>query len=310
MKNLLNHPLFQQLQNTPLPVQRVQTDWLEQASIQLDMLRLDLLHPQVSGNKWFKQKHHLIQAAEQGCNCLLSFGGAWSNHIHALAAVGNLLKIPTIGVIRGERSKTPSPTLIDAERWGMQLHFINRKDYRQKHQPDFVQKLLTELGLSTDSCYVIPEGGSGALGIKGCEMILQSGAINPKDYQQIWLASGTGATSAGVIRSTQGHSQIHSVAVLKDANWMTDEIGQYLKLQQNNWQVETDFHCKGYGKTTPELLAFIDDFYQQTGILLDQVYTGKMMFGLYQQVCAGNVKIHRKILTIHSGGLQGSRALR
>ncbi len=320
----MNWQSFKQLEQTRVPVQTVEASWLSCAGVQLDMLRLDHLHPVISGNKWFKLKNHLRSAFDRDISHIVSFGGAWSNHIHALAAAGHTLGFQTTGVIRGERAENVSDTLKDAERYGMNLHFITRKAYREKHTPEFQASLYKELGLNPENVVIVPEGGSGPEGVQGCEDILRSGNVNPADYSQIWLASGTGATAAGVIRSAPD-TFIQSVAVLKGADWMQQEIGHYLKGaamegagmegagmegRPDNWQVETQAHCGGYGRTTPELLEFITRFEQDTGIPLDPVYTGKVIMAFYNRVIAGSVLKGRRVLAIHTGGLQGRRGFK
>ena len=289
-----------------IPVTSVQPGWATAAGIELDILRLDQLHPQISGNKWFKLKNHLAHAFSHGYSSVLSFGGPWSNHIHALAAAGKVFNFPTVGVIRGERSNTLSATLQDAERWGMRLHFVSRKDYLIKHTTEFQEALFGELELDSKHVWVVPEGGSGSLGVQGCEDILDAGSIRPESYNQIWLASGTGATAAGVIRSAPD-TFVQSVAVLKGASWMRGDISQYLKNSEANWAVETNAHHGGYAKTTRELLSFIEEFEQETGVPLDPVYTGKVVLALREASNAGKTFRDCRVLIIHTGGLQGRR---
>ena len=301
--------VWKSLDQAQVPISPVCTGWLASAHVSLDILRLDLLHPQISGNKWFKLKNHLSHAFENGFTTILSFGGAWSNHIHALAAAGKHLGFPTVGVIRGERPERLSPTLQDAENWGMRLHFVSRKKYREKTTSTFQQRLLAELSLEPSQVRVVPEGGSGSLGVKGCEDILTSGTVGLQSHDQVWLAAGTGATSAGVIRSAPANTWVQSVAVLKGAEWMQKDITMHLQgRQHNNWSVDTLSHCGGYAKSTPELLNFIECFYQETGVFLEPVYTGKMLFALHNKVLAGDMK-NTRVLAIHTGGLQGARSL-
>ena len=307
---MYNREIYKKLSCAKLPVTEVSATRLLPHNIYLDILRLDQLHPIISGNKWFKLKHHLEYAFGHGYSHVLSFGGAWSNHIHALAAAGHILGFPTVGVIRGERAKQLSPTLQDVESWGMQLHFISRHDYRNKHTPEFQEELLSELGLSPKGVWVVPEGGSGELGAIGCESILSAGNIGRDEYNQIWLAAGTGATSAGVIRSVSGsETDVHCVSVLKGADWLNQDIQSYLENQQRRWKVELDYHCGGYARTTPELMSFMSSFEQETGVPLEPVYTGKALYGLFQSVKAGKVESGSRILFIHTGGLQGKREL-
>ncbi|MGI9274754.1 MAG: 1-aminocyclopropane-1-carboxylate deaminase/D-cysteine desulfhydrase [Endozoicomonas sp.] len=292
-----------------IPVQEVTPAWLAGKGIRLDILRLDKLHPLVSGNKWFKLKHHLIKARFDGFTTLLSFGGAWSNHIHALAAAGRETGIRTLGVIRGERPRKLSETLKDVESWDMQLHFVSRSDYRLKHDPGFQSRLLSDLGLAPEKVLIIPEGGSGKMGVRGSEEILAAGGVDPGRYHEIWLACGTGATMAGVIRSTKGEGLVRGVAVLKGGDFLRDEIGQYLRPEQANWQLETQGHCGGYGRTNTELVEFIQAFELDTGVPLDQVYVGKVLLQLKKKIDNGWPGRQCRLLVIHTGGLQGKRGL-
>ncbi|MGY0218678.1 1-aminocyclopropane-1-carboxylate deaminase/D-cysteine desulfhydrase [Endozoicomonadaceae bacterium StTr2] len=301
---------LKQLLNARVEVNQLKLRWLAGSNIQVDMLRLDQLHPQISGNKWYKLKGHLQQAERLGISTLLSFGGAWSNHIHALAAAGKHLGFKTIGVIRGEKPKKLSATLQDAEAWGMQLHFVNRADYRQKHTEEFQQQLLQQLQLSPDQVLIAPEGGSGDLGVSGCEDILAAGNIDARDYQEIWLACGTGATLSGIARSAAPDTQVRGIAVLKGADFLRDDIKHYSGSLLNNWILETDYHCGGYGKVSPELLQTIDEFEQDTGIPLDQVYTGKMVNALKQKQAMLTANNIQRILLVHTGGLQGRRGMK
>ena len=303
---LLNQELWDILCANEVPCQAASTQWLDRHSVSLDVLRTDLLHPLISGNKWYKQKGHFQHALAHGYTQVLSFGGAWSNHIHALAASCLGFGIPAIGVIRGERSPTLTPTLIDAEAMGMRLHFVNRKDYRNKTSADFKKQLLSDLALSEEEVWIVPEGGSGGLGVKGCEEILAAGGVDAEQYQQIWLAAGTGATAAGIIRSVPETVAVHVVAALKGAqDWMPAAIAQHLSDGRKGWVIESDGHCGGFAKTTPELLGFMDDFTQQTGIPLDPVYTGKTIFAVYNAVVSGKIPAGSRVLAIHTGGLQG-----
>ena len=305
----LNQELWDALCANEVPCQAVSTPWLDQHSVSLDVLRTDLLHPTISGNKWYKQKGHVKYALMHGYTRLLSFGGAWSNHIHALAASCQGFGIPAIGVIRGERSATPTPTLLEAEAMGMRLHFVSRSDYRNKTTDAFKNRLLADLGLSEEDVWIIPEGGSGRLGVEGCEEILAAGRVEIERYQQIWLAAGTGATTAGIIRSVPDSVIIHSVAALKGAEgWMYDAIARHLPEGRKGWQVEAGSHCGGFAKTTPELLKFMGEFTSQTGIPLDPVYTGKTMFAIYHAVISRKIPAGSCVLAIHTGGLQGGRS--
>lgn len=289
--------------------QSVKTSWLCKSGVGLDMLRLDKLDPHISGNKWFKLKYNILAAQQAGKSTILSFGGAWSNHIHALAAAGKRFGFATVGVIRGEQS---SATLSDAAKWGMQLYFLPRGEYRQKHAPNFQIGLLSTLGLSTKDVHVIPEGGSNFLGVQGCRDIIAEGNIGLADYDEIWLACGTGATLAGVALAAAEqlpHTKIKGVAVLKGGTFLRHEIHHYTHQLLDNWFLLTDYHHGGYARTSPALMEFIKTFESETSTPLDPVYTGKVMYAIWHTVMANPVK-GRRILMIHTGGLQGNRGMR
>ena len=304
-----------------VPLQRVVTPWLDAANVTLDLLRIDQLDPQISGNKWYKLKYNILHAHHQGKKIIISFGGAWSNHIHALASAGQRLGVRTIGVIRGERAEKLSATLLDAEQLGMQLHFVNRADYRRKHEKDFQRALLKALSLSSDEVHFVPEGGSNRFGVLGCRKILKAASFGANAYDEIWAASGTGSTIAGIAWYAKRHlpnTKVNGVAVLKGASFLRADIAQFMDESLTgelspNWQLWTEFHHGGYGKVTPELLTLIKDFKQQTGVQLDPVYTGKVLFALKQRVQLHNVSSNdvpsssTRILMVHTGGIQGCR---
>ena len=292
-----------------VPVHSVSPRWLEGTGIELDILRLDLLHPTISGNKWFKLKPHLQAAQKAGQGTVMSFGGAWSNHLHALAAAGKEFGFRTIGVIRGEQH-TPSAMLQDAERWGMVLHYVCRSDYHRRYEAEYQQLLVEQLGYNIEETAVVPEGGSGVSGVQGCESILAAGHINPRDYDEIWLGCGTGSTLAGVTRSVKHAAKVQGVAVLKGADFLRRDIAGYLPDYGTKWALDTDNHCGGYGKAPAELLDFINEFELDTNIPLDQIYTGKVMLALKKKIGQGGMKNVSRLLMIHTGGLQGKRGIK
>ena len=284
------------------------TEFLNGTDMNVRVMRLDLLHPQISGNKWFKLKYHLAEAEARGIKTIISFGGVWSNHIHALAAAGKQFGFNTIGVIRGEQPEKPSAMLQDVEGWGMKLLYVSRSDYRKRHQPGYHQELLETLSLTESNACIVPEGGSGELGVKGCEEILNAGKVDPSDYDQIWLAAGTGATAAGIIRSVHNKCHVRVVPVLKGAGFIEKDIKQYLDDSLKNWSLDLEAHCGGYGKVTPELLEFMHNVELSTSVPFDHVYTGKMLLAFRNSVEAGELK-RNNILLLHTGGLQGKRGL-
>lgn len=251
------------------------------------VLRLDKIHPVLSGNKWFKLKYYLEDAAKVGAETLLTFGGAYSNHIIATACAAKAAGFSAIGVIRGERPQPLSPTLKAAKSYGMELIYISRSAFKMKEQAEEVQERIRTL----TNYYLIPEGGSGELGIKGCREILPM-ADNYDTYSHILCAYGTGTMAAGLLRSVAPHQRIIAIPVLKG---MDSPVGEY--------------HFGGYAKKTPELLAFMSDLYERTGIPTDFVYTGKLMYAFIDLLRNNFFERDSNILLIHSGGLQGNDSL-
>lgn len=263
------------------------------------------MHPQFGGNKWRKLKYNLLYAKQHQFDTLLTFGGAWSNHIYATAAAGKHFGFKTIGIIRGEKHTPPSATLSFAESCGMQLNYINRTEYRQKHEAQFLQKLKKQYG----DVYIIPEGGSNPLAIKGCQEIIDeiSQKLNTP-FDVICCASGTGATLAGITSKIHSDQYAIGFSALKGGKFLEQEVSQFLPIKATikNWRIEDNYHFGGYAKVDDTLIQFIKDFRDQYGIMLDAVYTGKMFFGLFQLIAQGHFEKHSTIVALHSGGLQGN----
>lgn len=259
---------------------------LKNKNVSLDILRLDKIHPVISGNKWFKLKYHLVNFNAGNYNGIVTFGGAWSNHIVATACMCYQQKIKCVGVIRGERPSQLSYTLRDAENYGMKLKFISREDYKNKNDI-----------AGFDGYYIIPEGGAGDAGEKGAREILEY--ADGKNYTHIACAVGTGTMFNGICNSIS-EKQILGVVVLK--GWKEDHKNDNAKLLLN-------YHFGGYAKHTPELLSFMNEFYKQTNIPTDFVYTGKLVFAIFDLVKKDHFKEDSRILMIHSGGLQGNASL-
>lgn len=264
--------------------------------------REDLLHPEVSGNKFRKLKYNIAEATSQKKETLLSFGGAFSNHIAATAAAGKLSGLKTIGVIRGEElgddlEKTlhENSTLKFAATCGMKFHFISRIAYREKASKAFLEQLQEKFG----DFYLVPEGGTNELAVKGCEEILTAEDIN---FDVICCAVGTGGTISGLINASAEHQQILGFPALK-GDFLKPDIEGYCK--KNNWKIIPDYHFGGYAKVDAELIHFMNDFRSKYGVLLDPVYTGKMMFGIFDLLERGYFLKNTRILAIHTGGLQG-----
>lgn len=255
-------------------------------------------HESVSGNKLRKLKYNLIEADIDGKSTILTFGGAFSNHISAVASAGQLLGFKTIGVIRGEElvSKIDSnPTLSYAQSCGMSLKFISREHYRNKTSEDFISTLQKEFG----DFYLLPEGGTNTLAVKGCEEILTEA---DQVYDYICCAVGTGGTISGLINSVLPHQKIIGFPALK-GDFLTEEIIKFAN--NSNWELITNYHFGGYGKVNDTLIEFINNFKKINNVQLDPIYTGKMMFGIYDLIEKGFFPKKSKILAIHTGGLQG-----
>ena len=261
-----------------------------------------MFHPFVSGNKFRKLKYNLSEAKSQEQETLLTFGGAFSNHIAAVAAAGKLHGFHTIGIIRGEEleSKIDSnPTLRFAVENGMQLVFITRTTYREKTSETVITQLKEKFG----RFYTIPEGGTNDLAVKGCAEIITE---TETDFDIVCCAVGTGGTIAGLSHGVHSHQQVLGFPALK-GDFLQKEIAKYT--HKNNWQLITEYHFGGYGKVSDELIAFINYFKQQTNIPLDPIYTGKMLFGIIDLIKNGHFAKQKRILAIHTGGLQGIKGM-
>lgn len=284
-------------------IQKVQYSELINSGVSLFIKREDELHPFISGNKYRKLKYNLTEASKQNKHTLLTFGGAFSNHIAATAAAGFEHNFKTIGVIRGnelafnlEEVFQNNPTLKFAVEKNMKFHFVSRSDYRNKTSKDFIENLRQQFG----DFYLVPEGGTNQFAVKGCEEIL-----NEKDdvYDVICTSIGTGGTISGIINSVKKHQKVIGFPALK-GNFLQNEIKKYVT-NTDNWSLNTKYHFGGYAKVSKELITFINNFKAETEIPLDPVYTGKMLFGIVDLIKNGFFKKGTKILAIHTGGLQG-----
>ncbi len=268
------------------------------ADVSLFIKRDDLLHPYISGNKFRKLKYNLEQAGLQGKETLLTFGGAFSNHILAVAAAGYENGFKTIGIIRGEEllhKIQENPTLRKALDFGMVFEFVTREVYRKKNDADFIQQLEEKYG----DFYLLPEGGTNDLAVKGCEEILTE---NDASFDFICCPVGTGGTISGIINCSKPGQQVLGFPALK-GSFLTEDIAKFV--EGDNWELIPGYDFGGYAKVTRELVQFINDFYQQHHIPLDPVYTGKMVFGVMDLIRKEWFPTGARILLIHTGGLQG-----
>ncbi|PHS68505.1 MAG: 1-aminocyclopropane-1-carboxylate deaminase [Flavobacterium sp.] len=278
--------------------QQIPLELFSQSNYSVDIKREDLLHPEVSGNKFRKLKYNLLEAKKLGFDKVLTFGGAYSNHISATAAAGKEMDIKTIGIIRGEElfdKIDENPTLSFAKKCGMKLYFVLREEYRKKTEPDFITELKEKYG----SFYLVPEGGTNKLAVKGCEEILTK---NDVTYDYICTAVGTGGTIAGLLEASKPHQTILGFSALK-GTFQESEIEKYTS--KKNYQLIDDYCFGGYAKIDEKLIRFINEFKDKTGVLLDPVYTGKMLYGILDLIEKNYFKENSSILAIHTGGLQG-----
>ena len=271
---------------------------IENTSVSLYIKREDLLRPNISGNKFRKLKYNLAQAKSENKETLLTFGGAFSNHILAVAAAGNEQGFRTIGIIRGEELAdkiSENPTLQKALDFGMVFEFVGREVYREKASQKFIHQLAEKFG----DFYLIPEGGTNDLAVKGCEEILTA---SDGKFDYICCAVGTGGTISGLINCSKNSQQVLGFPALK-GDFLREDICKFVS--KTNWNLITDYHFGGYAKVSEELILFINEFYQKHKIPLDPIYTGKMMFGVLDLINKNYFPENSKILVIHTGGLQG-----
>lgn len=294
--------MFPETKNIPLT--EIHSLLLNEKQIRFFVLRLDTIHPFISGNKWFKLKYNLQAAREQNKNTLLTFGGAYSNHIAATAAAGKEFGFETVGIIRGEelafeKQRKKNPVLKFASDCGMKLKFISRENYRQKNIPgEFVER---------NNSYFLPEGGTNELAVKGCSEILSLIDI-PFDY--VCCATGTGGTLAGIISSLKKNQTAIGFPVLKGGKFLKNDITKLLLRFQvaslTNWEINTGYHFGGYAKKNPELLHFISGFQSTHNIPLDFVYTGKLFYGIFDLLKKNYFRKGATIMAIHTGGVSFS----
>ncbi|EAZ81546.1 1-aminocyclopropane-1-carboxylate deaminase/D-cysteine desulfhydrase [Algoriphagus machipongonensis] len=286
----------------------VQNQWLdhplfEEKEVEVAIKRLDLIHPVISGNKFYKLNYNLEEALKTNKNIILTFGGAYSNHISAVALAAKVAGLKSIGIIRGEKVMPLNPTLEEAESNGMHLHFISRESYRNKTQPDFMEELKSQF----DDFYLIPEGGTNALAIQGTNEILKE---TDSIFSHIFTPIGTGGTFAGLSKSLEKGQNLLGVSSLK-GKFIHSEIEnlltQYDISPKGNFKILDQYHFGGYAKYNQELIEFIWSFFEDFGIILDPIYTSKMAFAAWDLVATNHFSKGSKILLLHTGGLQGNK---
>lgn len=287
--------------STNVLFQELNGSLFEEKGIQLIIKREDLFFPQIPGNKWRKLKYNLEYANNMGFSSILSFGGAYSNHLAALSKAGAIFDIQTIGIVRGEAPKSFNPTLSAAQENGMQLQFVARNLYRKYTQDQAWKSLQIEY----PKAYIIPEGGTNMLALNGCAEIIED--INvPYDY--ICSPAGTGGTVSGILYGLEGKKKVLAFSALK-GDFLKGEINQLLldkvNMRYSNFELVTDYHFGGYSKFDNVLIDFIKSFYETYRIPLDPIYTGKMMYGIFDLISKDYFEPGSSIIAIHTGGLQG-----
>jgi 1-aminocyclopropane-1-carboxylate deaminase len=282
----------------PSPVEELTDARLADRSVRLLLKRDDLINPEIPGNKWRKLKYNLEAARREGHETLLTFGGAYSNHIRATAAAGHHFGFRTIGVVRGEPNDPLNPVLAYAVQQGMTLTYLDRTTYRRKHEPDVVQRLRDQFG----DFYLLPEGGSNTLALRGCAEIPQEIAEN---FTAICCPVGTGGTLAGIAAGLQAGQEAIGFSALKGGGFLNDDVR---KLQEQTygqvrgrWRIELGHHFGGYAKQKPELISFIDDFAHQHGLRLDRIYGAKMMYGIFHLAERGQFPKGSTIVAVVTG---------
>ena len=260
------------------------------------MFQINLIHEKISGNKWRKLYYNLQYAKSKQFSTLVTFGGAYSNHIAATASAGKELGFKTIGVIRGEEYEILNSTLSYAKSCGMEFRYVDRSAYRKRQTNEFQEEYLSDI----QDYYLIPEGGTNELAVKGCEEILGDIEL---DFDVVCCACGTGGTMSGIINSLKPHQQAIGFPALKGADFLNEEINKYV--QNSQWSLNLDYHFGGYAKVNENLIDFVNRFKLKNKIPLDPVYTGKMMFGLWDLIEKDYFRRGSTIIAIHTGGLQG-----
>lgn len=292
------------------PLEQINSEIARRAGVDLYVLRLDLMHAWVNGNKWFKLKYNLLEAKEKNFTTLLTFGGAYSNHIYATVAAGSLFGFRTIGVIRGEERLPLNPTLSFAVQQGMQLVYLNREMYRQRNTPELEEYLQQRFG----EVFIIPEGGSNLNGVRGCTEIIDRASIA---FDRICVACGTATTLAGIALSLHEGQRAIAFPVLKNGAFLVQEIENLLTnylasglpapySSPASWELVCDYHFGGYAKVNDELILFSQQFTQKYGVPLDYVYTAKMFYGVMDLLKQGFFRRGDSLLLVHTGGLQGN----
>lgn len=288
---------------TETPIQEISDSVLRAKGIRLLVKREDLNHPLISGNKWWKLKYNLEQAQREGTGTMLTFGGAHSNHIVAVAEAAVHTGMKSIGIIRGEHREPLNPALHFARAQGMQLHFISRALYKRKTEPEFIEDLRREFG----GFYLIPEGGTNELAVRGTREWGEK-LVREIDFDVVAAAVGTGGTLAGIIQALRPGQRAIGISVLKGGDFLADEIRKWVG-HERNWSIETRFHFGGFARTSSGLQRFMSEQMREQSLPLDHVYTGKTLYGILERIRRKEIVGPCTVLMIHTGGFSGSGIL-
>lgn len=296
--------LNQPIDLTKAVVQPINDELLYEKNVPIDVLRLDRIHPIISGNKWFKLKYHIQEALNQNKKGILTFGGAWSNHLVATALACRQANLASIGIIRGEAPAELSATLQEVQEYGMQLHFISREAYSNE------AAITPALQEKYPDYFIVPQGGQSHLGVLGAAEMLQLAPI--ESYSHICCATGTGTMLAGLVHAALPHQQVIGICSLKMPDGENNTLNTFVNPYAANLKKYTifyNYHFGGYARKTGELISFMNSIYQKHELPTDFVYTGKLLFGILHLVKNDHFQPGSRILMVHSGGLQGNRSL-
>ena len=283
----------------PSPIQQIHDIELEKYDVKVYIKREDLIHPLISGNKWRKLKYNLKEANKLECSSIVTFGGAYSNHIYAVAAAGKIFNFATKGIIRGEKSLPLNPTLSFAKECGMNIYYETRENYRKKEEIQYLSVVKEKF----KNCYILPEGGTNEHALEGCAEVIDEIDI---PFDIICTPCGSGGTLAGL--STRNVKTL-GFCVLKGDGMLDSKIQSLLQAKKTNWTINYDYHFGGYAKFDQLLINFITRFKDIHNIQLEPIYTGKMMFGIYDLIKKGYFKKGESIIALHTGGLQALQSL-
>jgi 1-aminocyclopropane-1-carboxylate deaminase len=288
------------------PIQKLNDKDISHYGVQLFIKREDLIHKHISGNKWRKLLYNIEEARSSSKDTILTFGGAFSNHIAATAFAGMEFGFKTIGIIRGEKYDPLNKTLAFASSCGMRLVYVSREEYKNKEESKFIENLKSIHG----DFFLLPEGGANAAGVAGCKKILED--VNTH-FDYVCCSCGTGTTLAGIILSLKDDQKAIGFSSLKGGKFLNEQLkkwlGHFKEGKRTNWEINNDYHLGGYARKTIPLMQFITGFEQRNLVPLDFVYTGKMIYGIYDLIRSGYFKKGESVLAIHTGGLQGNESI-